>query len=775
MMTKQKMIKFSGFVFSLLLLGLGWYNYDTIYLKEIQRNGYVPTSSFQETIKQVNDEVVIGFWDMPDKLLVAKKFKQGYFLIQRDPGANYIVPRGKNLLQDFRTVISNKNFKLSLIKSENSELGGLFPPNNFPYDELKGYNKNEEGEWVKQKTTAVETTTYEPQGIVKYKLPISKNSTDWTQFSDITLPTGIYNVGGYGFPLYKDEKLQNGKINLFSKGFTQVINLDGLPRKTWEGKNRYFFNQLYYMIKVAARNMVNDKKNGGKYGNIKAIADLPDAETNIPYNNVTIEGAKELGKYLFSSFCCANSVDDQRWNIPTNDGVIMIDEESMQNYKWAGGESYAFYGYVNQGIMEKAGPNYKTFWYSQPIQRWLHANASWGVSHLSEKTIEGAFREQNILMDSPGWKNSSWFVDANGGYSKVPFLTNVDIYEKENGKFTFDKNGKRIFRNENFNMSIYGQEFSILARPDEFIRYNLRNSRSGERKFGRENVDIKADGSASIKRELVKQGFEWDPNGMSRPYPQYWEPETKMWVDGIYRRADGIMADLLMLGKLEKGVWDITKANVKHKLYGEHRPRTEPWTFGGNSVKVREVGESQIFYDTFMLLLSGGQAASSWDDGHYRTDLPSKGNPLYGEIKDNKWVYYDDYWARYHSKLAAVQTVMKPLEGSKVSDWTYIHFYYPFWGQKNSEVISSGIYFKGKLYVFFLNPTLENGEKQNLTLRAGSFFSEIELVGHEVYYKVFDVPSGLNAIDFKLYYTTIYGRKVRVNGKVTNKISEHYE
>ena len=77
------------------------------------------------------------------------------------------------------------------------------------------------------------------------------------------------------------------------------------------------------------------------------------------------------------------------------------------------------------------------------------------------------------------------------------------------------------------------------------------------------------------------RGYDWHYKG-SRPYPQYWEPEVKMWVEGIYRRADGIMNDLLMLSYREKGKWDISKANVKYKLYGEHRPQTEPWTFGGN-------------------------------------------------------------------------------------------------------------------------------------------------------------------------------------------------
>lgn len=756
--------KIGLFVIPALALALGIYKFNYHYFKEIVKSGYSSSDTFFSTIQTDKDEVILGFWDVPDRVLLARKFKSGYFLVQKDPAGSYMMPRGKNLLNDSRTVIKNKSFKLSVIKSEESKLGGLLIPDNFPLNELRqlGYAENEDGEWIKAnllKKTAVKEFT----GVIKYDLPKGNNTTNWEQFQNLKLPEGILHVAGYGFPLYADEKLQNGKVNLLSKGFTQVANLEGLPRKTWDGKNGYYFNVLFYLIKVAARDMVKNGKNGGKYGDIKSIADLDDQDSNIPYNKIKVAGAVELGKHLYYTACCANSIDDQAWNIPLKESVIMIDEESMHQYEWEGGDSYSLFGYLNQGMMDAAGPDYKVFWFAQPVSRWFQYNAAREVNHLSEKDIEGAFKDENIYMNSPGWKNSTWYTDANGAYSKVPFLSNTDIYEKRNGAFVKDRQGKRKYRNENFSLTIYGKPTQILATPHDNIRYSLSNGR--EDRFGREYVDVHVDGSASIKKEYARQGYDWHYKG-SRPYPQYWEPETKMWLEGIYRRADGIMFDLLMLSKLEKGKWDISKANVKYKLYGEHRPQTEPWTFGGNSVDVREVGESQIFYDTFMLLLSGGQAASSWDDGGWKKNLPIKGQKLYE---------HDDYWGRYHSKLAAVQTVMKPLEGSKSTDWTYIHFYYPFWGQKNSEVISSGIYFKGKLYVFFLNPSLENGEKQTLSLSAGKFSTAVDLVGHEVFYKVFDVPAGLSNRDFKLSYTTIYGRKVKVNGQVTNKISEHYE
>lgn len=736
--------------------------------EEYARHGIQVENKFEQSIVQDSKEVVLGFWDVPERILVARKFKKGYFLVQRDPGGSYMVGRGKNLLSDPRTVLQNKQFSLSSLLSEDSDLGGLFAPKNFPKEEMNalGYALNDDGEWVRKEVAKQTTVKDELKGILPYTLPKGNNTTDWSSFPNLQLPGGIVNVGGYGFPLYRDEKLQNGKLNLLSKGFTHLVNLNALPRATWEGKNVYYFNQLYYLMIVAARSMVSDGKTGSQYGNIQAIANLANDNTQIPYEGLTVAGAKELGKHIFKTSCCSNSIDDARYDILKNESVLMLDEESMSPRKWAGGDHYALLGYLTEGIVDEAGPGLKVFWYAQPVQQWFNGQVARGLDNVTDRELETAFNDRNNLMNTPGWKNSTWYVDASGAYSKVPFLSNAEIYQKKNGKILTDAQGKRMYRSDDFQLKVYNKTFTILGTPHENIRYALQNSTTGEQLFGKRYVDISRDGSASIKKEYSRKGYGWFQNGLSRPNPKFWESETKMWVDGIYRRADGIMYDLLMLAKLEKGKWDISKANVRFKLYGEHRPQTEPWTFGGNAVDVREVGESQIFYDTFMLLLSGGQALSTWDDGFYRNELPNKGQKLYDK---------DDYWGRYHSKLAAVQTVMKPLEGTRVQDWTYVHFYYPFVGQKNSEVISSGIYHKGKLQVFFLNPSLENGEKQVLTLQAGNKVYKVELIGHEVEYQQITVPAGLQPKDFKLSYTTIYGRKVKVNGLVTNRISEHYE
>lgn len=720
----------------------------------------------------VEKETVAGYWSSPDRILVAYELSGYLWLMQRDPAGSYYVSRGRNLLLD-NASFNNGKLSQSQLSGGDTGLGGLYKPDSFPESKFlqeTGRVKNSDGEYVFAKPDPNPggggSTPGKLNRIPKYPLPDRNNWTVFENFPEIKIPEGITTIGGYGFPLYKNEGLSpSGKLSLFSKGYTNVVNTSALPRSSWSGENSYSFNQVFHLLKEAAKIMVRSGNTGPEFGNIEQIASLPADQHYIPYSGITVKGAIELGKNIFYSVCCSNSIDDPSYNIPLNKGALMLDEESMTHLSWVGGDHYSFLGYLTQGIREAAGPDYKILWYAQPIQRWFQNTVINGIDWVTKSSIESSFSPSNITLSSPGWMNSSWHVDANGAYSKVTFLSKTRIYKERDGKILLGPDGKRQFRSDQFSVDAFGKSFSILPEPHEWIKYSIQNSTTGEMKFGSQYFDIYPNG-ASVKKEWTSKGYGLPANGLARPNPGSWEPESKMWVDGIYRRADGIMADLLALSWLEKGNYDISKSNSKYKLYGEHRPKTEPWTFGGNDINSREVGESQIFYDTYMLLYSGGSILSTWDDGYFKNELPNKGGVLYDS---------DDYWGRYHARLAAIQSALKPLEGTKVKDWTYIHFYYPYWGFKNSEVISSGIYHNGKLHLFFLNPTLEDGEAQKLTLEYNGKKLTYDLIGHEFYTLSLDVGIGLAPSDFKLSYTTIYGRKVKVNGVVTSKIDDHYE
>ncbi|MFS0489905.1 hypothetical protein [Leadbetterella byssophila] len=651
-----------------------------------------------------------------------------------------------------------------VITTEDTDLNGLYPPTGFPISNflavLGADYVFEDGVFKKE--------SYEPaptpgaNGMIDYDLPSGNNTVDWSTFQNLTLPAGMKNVMGYGGPMYADEALgSDGKLIVFQKGWTNVVNISSFHRSKWEGKHSYYFQQLYHLVWEAAKRMMSAGRNGGIYGDIASVAGVGPGTHNVPYGGVTIEGAKELGRFMNGS---SNSIDDpDNWNIDTNDSVMMIDEESMTNHGWEGGDLTSFIGYIMQGLYEGSGNRIFIFLYGQPICYWWHVN-HWTLMSKTKSEIDAVFSPGNIRFSSPGYMAARYYVDAEGAYSRVPFLSGQEIYEKSGGDFVM-VGGRRKYRYEDFIMTIFGRTENILKEPDNMIKYAVINYSTLDQQFGAHVVDIHGDGTASIKSHLLAAGYEWHP--IAQPDPTSWKPETHWFVIGLYQRADGITSNLLHLAKLEKGVYEYTTKNSKYMLYAEQRPKTENWTYGGNSTVSREIGESQLFFDTLMLFCAGGMAVSTWDDGQYYFGLPNKGSKLY----DGK----DDFWGRYHAKLAAVQTVLKPLEGTDTYSWKHINFYHPYWGQINYEVISAGIYYGNKLYLMMCNPTLENGETQTLTLRTGGIVYTETITGHEVYFRSFDVPTGLNPVDFKLEYTTIYGRYVKINGRLTGSIDDHYE
>lgn len=99
-------------------------------------------------------EVPLGYWESPDRILVAKLLAGKYHLLQTNSARSYYVPRGKNLLTDHRTKINSDvltgNLLPSLVSTD-SDLGGLYPPSSFKESHLTvlGYKKNTEGEYLK--------------------------------------------------------------------------------------------------------------------------------------------------------------------------------------------------------------------------------------------------------------------------------------------------------------------------------------------------------------------------------------------------------------------------------------------------------------------------------------------------------------------------------------------------------------------------------------------------------------------------------------------------
>jgi hypothetical protein len=596
-----------------------------------------------------------------------------------------------------------------------------------------------------------------------YPKPTVKNREVFNDFPEFNLPANIVSVGGYSFPIFKDTAIgANGKIKLLSQGFTAICNIDGIPRAKWaeniggqwKSNAYYYFQHLKHMATEAAKAMVSSSQNSGQWGDLQRFIDTGD------YTGVTTTGATEMGRRMVGS---ARSIDDMNWNINTHGSVLMLDEETMGQYEWAGGSHYDFMGYVCKGISERSGDKSKTLLYGKPISSWLNVNHY--KVHNNELTDAQLmeFINPNNMTTGGAWNGHTWYIDATGGYFKVPFMSGISLYQRDGSGNFIIENGKRKFRTSNDSINIFlSNNITIYGTPHDSIKWH------GYRADGTWFEGWQSTWGAYNSKNMANQlpaGWEW--GDAANPNPAKWQSEYQYFQNNAYTKADGIMQDLLFAKKKESGTYDISQPNEKYFIYSEHRPRTEPWTPYGNDKNSREIGDGFIFYDTFLMLYSGAKGLSTWDDeGRYKIELGYNGEPL----------WYDEQadYTKYHSRIAAIQEALKPLQGTDALTWKHIHFYYPYFGRKYSEVISSGVYHAGKLHIFFLNPTLEADEEQNMTLVIGAASHNIKLVGHEVYYQSFDAATGLSPEQFTLEYTTIYGKHTKVNGKVTNNRAEHY-
>ncbi|HRG02039.1 MAG TPA: hypothetical protein PKZ75_13055 [Bacteroidia bacterium] len=97
------------------------------------------------------NEQEIGYWDIPERILLTKYISGKYWLMQSDKNRTYYVARGINLFDDTNTFLQ---LRPTNIESEKSELGGLYKPKNFPENNFlnMGFEINQNGEYVKKGT-----------------------------------------------------------------------------------------------------------------------------------------------------------------------------------------------------------------------------------------------------------------------------------------------------------------------------------------------------------------------------------------------------------------------------------------------------------------------------------------------------------------------------------------------------------------------------------------------------------------------------------------------
>lgn len=732
-----------------------------------------PNPTFQQ-----GDNFKIGDWDDTPSGVhlnhVIYYLNSQWWLVRVTDNGNSIEASGINLLTDTKT--SNINIPSGIvISSPETQIGGLVAPDNFPFASMLAVlGENYEMQGTKFIHVSTVTPPSSDSDLVAFAVESTNNTLNLTQFDSITLPDKFNLVYGFGSPIYTDMGERNGNIIQKEVGITHLFNSHLYPLNKWadvEGgvtkpRMAYRFNQFWWMVNEAVQTI---KGQNGFTSNDGYWQGLDNQGQN--FNGVTADGAIKIGQEIGASHANYYPVsgDTFDWNNPiaAPGRYLFMDEET---YNTSDSNYQNFISGVLKGI-SLANTDIKVMYYGvSPIVWWLMARPN--TMTLTDSDIESFFNVTSIFNDSK-FQNTKVIVNINFGYYKVPGLENEEIYKKTGENYQI-VGGKRLYRDDNFTVNHFGQDVTILAEPHDWIKYWLMNENTGQQAFGSSYIDNPNTESATIKPEYYNQGFRFFTN--SRPFPSNWNTESELYVQGVYRYANSILANMLLLNKAEFNDWNITDFRDRNLEFGSVRcPNTEPFTPFGNSIARRQTGKELVLFEYLFGICSGITTMESWQDGYDLTPSQAKiqGNPVYGTT-DAEGQSFMLNNSPYVLHVAAFQSVFKNIQGVNPSTFKYIHFYYPFKGEKNSEIIASGIYTGTKFIAVFFNPTLGKNEGQNFILKVGATEFNLQLVGKKVLFKEFTVAANIAATAFSLNYFNIYNVNIKVNGKITENISAHY-
>jgi hypothetical protein len=600
------------------------------------------------------------------------------------------------------------------------------------------------------------------------------------QFDEVQVPEHLRIVWGQGCPLWSDMGTKSGKQVLLKVGYTHAQNINKYPIPEWcelvndtyQANSYYYFNQFYFKIQDVVEYMVENNLVLGSYGNFSGIYYSYIDGNNVKqkvygtnYSTITRDGAIAIGLRLGGNATIILNEQTGQYDFPSPKMYYFLDEET---YNRNIGNFYDFISGIFEG-MEINGSTVNKMFYGAVVSYFINANQN--TSIITDSAIESVMT--GTFLGS--WENTNLYCDASVGYYKTPGIENHTIYEKNNGNYVIDGNGKRVYLKEDFTKTYFGQQVPILKEPDDSIKYWITRYPTefvtSDNRFGVEYVDNPGTEYVTVKEEWKNAGYVFNQEH-GNPRPSGWRPETQLFVEQVYRYANSIILSKRILQNTENPSQDISVVQLNRKLKTGtvRRPRTEPFTTWGNSSNIREIGEQLLIFDVMFSLLAGVQAYDIWDDGGLVNSLSPQGNPFQGP----GWTARSENWSRHIVITAAINRFMIDIAGTNPENWKHIYFYYPFKGEKNSEIISVGIYVGDKFIFNAFNPSLDYLETCNFTLKVGGSTFNYTLEGQKHFYQVVTVPTGLANTDFKLEYNNIYGVPIRVNGKITSTISEHY-
>lgn len=630
-----------------------------------------------------------------------------------------------------------------------------------------------------------------PSGDVQNLLVLSpeetqKNWVSWENFQNklVSLPPGMDAVLGFGTPIFSnDPTAPNGKHLALEIGYTHACNLTAFPKPLgrYAVENIYLFTQPFQLIASAARRMINlanagafpteygsSYHNGGVWGNLELLAS-PQNGTN--YSGITLEGARKLGEYVFYERSWgldpATAQGTPAYNIDQSKAWYMLDDEQIP-YGLGGIGKMSFLAAINKG-MKTVAPLVKPVWYAIPMSFFFQTNQK--PELISDQMIQSEILQGPLNFNILDFKSTGYWFDS-GVYVKVPTITSHDKYKKSGGQFLLSA-GKRIWNDATFVETIYGEETTFLGTPDDGIKYLLRRDSDGATLLGPTYWNNVHSSSPSPKQEYLDQGY----TSWGRPNPVDWRPETQLNTEFYYAFANVVMCNLIANARIEYNSTDVSlfKPEAKCLNYVELRLKTEEFTAGGNSMYGRQIGAGLLNFCQLFSYLSGIRAVSLWENGKdFGYDLPPRGTVLYPITEQGSIQNLLDNYSGLTHRTDALNQLARDLQNTNQADWRYIHFTYPVAVQNRQGVIGSGIYTGSKFIFMLINPTLNYDETQVVTLKIAGNSYDITLNGNgSPFYSVIpNLNAGLTNNDFSLEYTTIYGRFMRVSGKVNGQLSE---
>lgn len=566
------------------------------------------------------------------------------------------------------------------------------------------------------------------------------NSVNLSQFQDLAAPSKLRFVFGHGSPMFT-EMATTPALQL-KKGWTHTSNSSSFGSSVFpESRNSAFFVPTIPWETLEASiagtsNLANR--------NFSAVSNTLARDIGIQYAvNTAFEFNPTTGN--FDRRYAHMNIDEEQW--PSTGNALRVTANILQGIRNVTGSSsntLVFYG---------------TRWTS------IYAGNPYKYQNFDYTSSEKEELINSYRLTEPAFYTSDIYADLGAGYFKVPIPITSTYYKKDaNGDYILN-NGKRQFRDDNFNESIFGSAQNFFHGPD-FNKKNLQQNGAGQQ----------------IINATLQPGYDWVNSFPHHRNSSLYINDAYWAVHQQYLMHDIAQLSLLSLTKFRTGTPDITRwRDVGTKPIAVIRPRTEPWTYGGNSSIIREVGKHALKAMVTIPVMQGVHGIETWDDGtggqlslsaptsSNTWKVKSFGNPLYpSESSDQQPA--DEMFTRYEHLTSAVQGVIKAFEGFTFDNTLrYFHFSKYIDSYQNKEILGGGVYQGGITSLWFLYPYHDPSDVTEIEVRIGDEVKNINLVGREPALLRFEnTQQGIEPINITAQYQNIDGVNIHVTGDVLN-------